>query len=31
MKKKVTESARRLMKELFEEIFDRESFVFEAP
>ena len=31
MKKKVTESARRLMKKLFEEIFDRESFVFEAP
>lgn len=31
MKKKVTESARRLMKNLFEKILDRESFVFEAP
>ncbi len=31
MKKKVIESARRFIKKLFEEILDRESFVFEAP
>lgn len=31
MKKKVTESARRLMKKLFEAILDREAFIFEAP
>ena len=32
MKKKVTESARRLMQKLFEEILDREAFViFDAP
>ena len=31
MKKKVTESARRLMKKLFESILDREAFIFEAP
>ena len=31
MKKKVTESARRLMKKLFEAILDREAFIFDAP
>ena len=31
MKKKVTESARRLMKILFEAILDREAFIFDAP
>lgn len=31
MKKKIIESARKLMKNLFEKILDRESFVFEAP
>lgn len=31
MKKKVIEGARKLMKNLFEKILDRESFVFEAP
>ncbi len=31
MKKKVIEGARKLMKNLFEKILDRESFIFEAP
>lgn len=31
MKKKVIESARKLIKKLFEAILDREAFVFEAP
>lgn len=31
MKKKVIESARKLIKKLFEAILDREAFIFEAP